>query len=134
VDLSVGFKLLPALVTRSGSSGACKTNNNYYIVRMNPLEDNFWLYKVQGGKRYRWSRSMPRPEAGKWHTMRAVNERKQNRVLSQRKKLIEHTDDTFIAAGKIGLWTKATPKHISPTCKSRPGRNRDQARPLNRGT
>jgi len=37
-----------------------------------PLEDNFWLYKVQGGKRISAGpRSMP-GRSGKWHTMRVV--------------------------------------------------------------
>ncbi|HSQ55698.1 MAG TPA: hypothetical protein VLM40_08125, partial [Gemmata sp.] len=43
--------------------------NNYYIARMNPLEDNFRVYKVVGGKRStEFQNADVKIPTGEWHT------------------------------------------------------------------
>ena len=52
VDLSVAFKAVAGKKDQGGGLlWRCKDANNYYVVRHNPLEDNFRLYKVVDGKR-----------------------------------------------------------------------------------
>jgi hypothetical protein len=52
VDISVAFKAIAGDNDQGGGIvWRVQDNNNYYIVRMNPLEDNFRVYKVVGGKR-----------------------------------------------------------------------------------
>jgi len=61
--------------------------NNYYVTRFNPLEDNFRVYKVVGGKR---------THLGKEITC----------TLDDKHKLAV-TDGTIQKPGLVGLWTKA---------------------------
>jgi hypothetical protein len=82
--------------------------NNYYIARMNPLEDNVRLYKVVDGKRLQLATDdKVKAEAGTWHTLKIKHVGKQIEVWLNGKKLLEAAEDTFAKAGKVGLWTKA---------------------------
>jgi hypothetical protein len=82
--------------------------NNYYVARMNPLEDNLRLYKVVDGKRLQLATDdKVKAEAGTWHTLKIKHVGKQIEVWLNGKKLLEAVDDTFAKAGKVGLWTKA---------------------------
>ena len=49
-----------------------KDAGNYYICRMNPLEDNFRVYKVVAGKRMQLATTNDdvRVPAGEWHTIK----------------------------------------------------------------
>ncbi len=82
--------------------------NNYYIARMNPLEDNYRCYKVVGGVRKQLAtREGLKVETGTWHTLtiRQIGDRIECSLDG--KKYLEHTDGEFARAGKVGLWTKS---------------------------
>ena len=82
--------------------------NNYYVARMNPLEDNYRLYKVVAGKRTQLAgKEGIKVRTRTWHTLtvRQVGDRIE--CFLDGKKRIEATDRTFTKAGKVGLWTKA---------------------------
>jgi hypothetical protein len=82
--------------------------NNYYIARMNPLEDNLRLYKVMDGKRIQLATDdKVNAASGTWHTLKIKHTGKKIEVYFDGKKLLEATDDAFAKAGKVGLWTKA---------------------------
>src|SRR5262249_2102908 len=52
VDVSVAFKAVKGVKDQGGGIvWRYQDHNNYYIARMNPLEDNYRLYKVVAGKR-----------------------------------------------------------------------------------
>ena len=74
---------------------------------MNPLEDNFRLYKVVNGKRSELASSDIAVAEGKWHTIRIVHKGEQIKCYLNGKLHLEAKDATFKDAGKIGLWTKA---------------------------
>jgi len=89
--------------------------NNYYVVRMNALEDNVVLYKTVDGKRsplqvrgrmigYGVDTAVP---AGKWSRLRVEFRGAIFSVSYDGKKLFEVEDRTFSAAGAVGVWTKA---------------------------
>jgi YVTN family beta-propeller protein len=81
--------------------------NNYYIARVNPLEDNFRFYKVIDGKRTQLATADVKAESGKWHTIKIVH-RGQHIHCSLNGKLLVHlSDDAILKAGQVGLWTKA---------------------------
>jgi hypothetical protein len=81
--------------------------NNYYVVRYNPLENNFRLYKVLNGKRIQLeSASIMIPE-GSWFNIRVEMKGSEITCSLNDKKLIRKSDDTFTKAGKTGFWTKA---------------------------
>lgn len=82
--------------------------NNYYITRMNPLEDNFRLYKIVGGKRTQLAtKEELKVPVGEWHTLTVKMNRATIECLLDGKKELAAQDDTFTKPGKIGLWTKA---------------------------
>lgn len=85
----------------------CKDENNYYVCRMNPLESNFRVYKIVGGKRHQLDSADLDLSAGKWYRMRATMERDRIVCYLNGKKRLEARDESIQAAGMIGLWTKA---------------------------
>jgi uncharacterized membrane protein YkoI len=84
-----------------------KDENNYYICRINPLEDNFRVYKVVDGKRSQLQSTKFKPDTGKWYQVRAVMIGDQITCYVDGKQYLDVKDDTFKDAGVIGLWTKA---------------------------
>lgn len=82
-------------------------NNNYYIARYNPLENNLRFYKVENGNRVQLKSMNSEIKSNEWFTM--TIDMQGNKIICSLNgnKLIETTDDTFKNAGKIGFWTKA---------------------------
>src|SRR5205814_481424 len=70
VDISVAIKAIAGDRDQGGGLiWRAKDKDNFYIVRFNPLEDNFWLYKTVGGVRMSLNKVDARPESGKWQTI-----------------------------------------------------------------
>jgi hypothetical protein len=108
VDIAMAFKPVAGEKDQGGGLiWRVQDSNNYYLVRMNPLEDNFWLYKVVNGTRMSLVKVDAQAQAGKWHTMRVVMTGNKIQCYLNGKLLIQQTDDTITEAGKVGLWTKA---------------------------
>jgi hypothetical protein len=82
--------------------------NNYYVTRMNPLEDNYRVYKVVAGKRIQLgTKERIKVPVGEWHTLEVRTEGDRIACYLDGRKELEVTDDTFPKAGKVGLWTKS---------------------------
>jgi len=82
--------------------------NNYYVARMNPLEDNFRVYKVVAGKRAKEFQSAKvKVKPGTWHTLKIRMVGDHIQCWLDAKKHLDVKDSTFTKAGKVGLWTKA---------------------------
>lgn len=82
--------------------------NNYYVARMNPLEDNFRVYKVVDGKRsVEFQNAEVKIPSGEWHTLSVKMVGDKIECSLDGKKHLDAKDDTFTKAGKVGLWTKA---------------------------
>jgi hypothetical protein len=79
---------------------------NYYLVRWNPLEENLRAYKIVGGTRTQLLSKKLQAGPG-WHTLRVWFSRDQVEVWFDEESLGEYADATFVTPGKIGLWTKA---------------------------
>src|SRR4051812_29445425 len=109
VEVSVAFKANAGKKDQGGGVvWRYQDADNYYVARMNPLEDNFRVYKVVGGKRSaEFQNAEVKIPAGEWHTLsvRMVGDRIECRLDG--KKYLEARDDTFPKAGRVGLWTKA---------------------------
>jgi Domain of Unknown Function (DUF1080) len=105
----VSFKALKGKLDQGGGLvWRYQDNNNYYIARMNPLEDNFRVYKVVNGKRIQLATKEDLPvKAGEWHTITIKMAGDQIECSLDGKKYLEAKDDTFAKPGKIGLWSKA---------------------------
>ncbi|MDO8126872.1 MAG: hypothetical protein Q6359_06565 [Candidatus Brocadiales bacterium] len=79
---------------------------NYYVVRYNPLEDNFRVYKVVRGNRIQLQSAGIKQSTG-WHKIKVEMKGNHIKCYYDDRKYLEVRDDTFKEAGKIGLWTKA---------------------------
>jgi hypothetical protein len=89
--------------------------NNHYIVRANPLEDNVVLYKMENGVRT----DLPLVGTGRtygakvselgldWHTLKLAALDDEFTVWLDGRELYRVRDQTHEEPGKIGLWTKA---------------------------
>ncbi len=117
IDLSVAFKPVSGTVDQAaGLVWRYRDSDNYYVARANALEDNVVLYKVEKGKRsdlkpvgswfFAYGRDAEVP-AGRWSTLRIVAKGGRFSVWLGDEHLFDVEDDTFSAAGKVGLWTKA---------------------------
>jgi hypothetical protein len=116
VDLSVRFKPISGTVDQAaGLVWRYQSQDNYYIVRANALEDNVVLYKVEGGKRTdlplkgegrTYGKKIDVP-GGQWSTLRVVANGALFEVYLNGSKLYEVEDRTFTNGGKVGVWTKA---------------------------
>jgi hypothetical protein len=109
VEISVAFKAVEGESDRGGGVvWRYQDANNYYVARVNPLEDNFRVYKVVGGRRAREFQSADvKVPSGEWHTLKVTMTGDKIECFLDGKKYLEANDNTFTKAGKVGLWTKA---------------------------
>ena len=84
-----------------------KDKNNYYVVRFNPLEDNFRLYTVKRGIRRMLATAKVHLKAGKWHSMKIIHRGKRIKAYLNGKKLLDYKTNVFSKAGGVGVWTKS---------------------------
>ena len=107
--MSVAFKAMRGDEDRGGGLvWRYQDADNYYLARMNPLEDNFRVYKVEGGKRTQLgTKDDLKVPSGEWHTIAITQVGDQIACSLDGTKYLEVKDDTFPKAGKVGLWTKA---------------------------
>jgi Domain of Unknown Function (DUF1080) len=82
-------------------------NNNYYIARCNPLENNFRFYKVVNGNRKQLKSVECNIKSGEWFTMSIEMNGSKIICSINGETKIETTDDTYTKAGRVGFWTKA---------------------------
>lgn len=107
VDLSVRMKSVAGVIDQGGGLvWRAADAQNYYLVRYNPLEDNYRLYKVAAGKRTLLLNA-DIPQTPGWHTLRVTMKGNKIETYFDGKKVHELEDGTFPKAGKIGLWSKA---------------------------
>ncbi len=108
LDLSLSFKAVAGDVDQGGGPvWRYQDADNYYVARANPLENNFRVYKVVGGKRTQLGTAAIKMESGKWHTIRVVHKGDRIQCYLNGKLHLDTKDDAFKTAGKIGLWSKA---------------------------
>ena len=109
VEVSIAFKANAGMKDQGGGVvWRYQDANNYYVARMNPLENNFRVYKVVGGKRSaEFQDAEVKAPAGEWHTLSVKMVGDKIECFVDGKKYLDAKDDTFPKAGKVGLWTKA---------------------------
>ena len=75
---------------------------------MNPLENNYRVYKVVDGKRTQLeTKERLKVPVGEWHELKIKMKGDRIECFLDGKKELDVKDATFTKAGKIGLWTKA---------------------------
>ncbi|HLW65673.1 MAG TPA: family 16 glycoside hydrolase [Gemmataceae bacterium] len=108
VEVSVAFKAVAGKEDQGGGIvWRYQDANNYYVARMNPLEDNFRVYKVQDGKRSQFQNFDIKIPSGEWHTLKIKMQGDHIECFLDGMKHLDVKDSTFDKPGKAGLWTKA---------------------------
>jgi hypothetical protein len=106
VDVSVRFNPISGREDASGGIVFRFSDDRYYVVRANALEDNFRLYYYDQ-RRYQLVTAKIKPPAlGQWHMLRVVAVGPLIQAYLNGQMLLDHQDARF-KAGEIGLWTKA---------------------------
>ena len=85
----------------------CRDADNYYVCRINPLEDNYRVYKVIGGKRKKLGSATVALSAGRWYTLSVRMKGSTITCDLDGESMLEAEDGDLPDAGMIGLWTKA---------------------------
>jgi hypothetical protein len=109
VEVRVTFKAVQGKKDQGGGIvWRYQDANNYYVARMNPLEDNFRVYKVVAGKRSApFQDAEVKVPANEWHVLKILMEGDHIQCYLDGTKHLDVKDATFQEAGKVGLWTKA---------------------------
>lgn len=84
-----------------------KDEKNYYIVRYNPLEDNFTFYYVKNGHRRVIKNSTVYVKHTAWHTIKVLQNQEHYSLFLDEVLLLEGDDATFSKSGGVGVWSKA---------------------------
>jgi hypothetical protein len=107
LDITVKMKAIAGSSDQGGGIvWRAKDAKNYYVVRYNPLENNYRLYSVVNGQRSEL-KSADIPNTLGWQTLRVTMTGNNIECYYNGKKYLHARDSTFKEAGKIGLWTKA---------------------------
>ena len=82
--------------------------NNYYLARANALEESVALYKVENGRRLLLAPGVKHdiPSNG-WSILKVSVRGNRFQVYLDHRRILQGWDNTFAAAGKVGLWTVA---------------------------
>jgi hypothetical protein len=109
VEVSVAFKAVKGEKDQGGGIvWRYQDANNYYVARMNPLEDNYRLYHVVNGKRTQIAgKEGIKVPSGEWHTLKIEMKGDEIECYLDGKKELEFKDSTITKEGKVGLWSKA---------------------------
>jgi hypothetical protein len=108
VEASVRFKAVDGKVDQAAGLVARLQNpQNYYVARANALENNVRLYKVVDGIRRQIAGLNLEVTSGVWHTLSLRVTGDVLEVAFDERQVIQTHDVAILAAGKVGLWTKA---------------------------
>jgi hypothetical protein len=109
VEVLVAFKAVKGQKDQGGGIlWRYQDADNYYIARMNPLEDNFRVYKVIAGKRIQLeTKEELKVPVNEWHDLKIKMVGDRIECFLDGKKELDVKDDAIQKAGRVGLWTKA---------------------------
>lgn len=108
LDLAVRVKAVSGVEDQGGGPiWRCLDKDNYYICRFNPLESNYRVYCVKGGRRRQLQSARLELEAGRWYELRIVMIGSHITCFLDGEPMLEVVDETFTESGRVGLWTKA---------------------------
>ncbi len=108
LELTVDFKGVKGKEDQGGGPvWRYQDENNYYVARANPLENNFRVYKVVNGNRQQMASARIKIPSNKWHNIKIRMIGDHIECFYNGFKFLDVHDSTFKKAGKVGLWTKA---------------------------
>lgn len=106
--LSVRMKAVSGVIDQGGGPmWRVQGPDDYYVCRANPLEGNFRLYEVVGGKRRQIASADVDVPAGTWHLIEVEHVRDRIVCTLNGTTRIEAVSRALDDEGGIGVWTKA---------------------------
>jgi hypothetical protein len=108
VDLQVAIKARTGALNQGGGViWRFKDVDNYYIARWDPIEDNAYIYIVQGGVRTALAKLDIELDTESWHTLRVVAEGPRIELFIDDEPKLTAENAELEDPGMIGLWTKS---------------------------
>lgn len=108
VDLTVMVRATGGVLNQGGGPiWRVADARNYYIARWDPVEDNAYLYVMQGGVRTALAKVDLELTKDSWHSLRVVMEGSHMELFIDDEPVLEADDASLPSAGTIGLWTKS---------------------------
>ncbi len=105
--LSVRVRPMGGVIDRAGGLAfGVRNMANYFVLRINALEDNAVLFEFVNGRRYERAAVARRIESGRWYLVAAVVRGNAVQGLVEGEPLFEYRADRSLE-GYVGLWTKA---------------------------
>lgn len=80
--------------------------NNYFVFRINALEDNAILFEFRNGKRFSRVEVETEISSGTWHLLRVVIRGERVSAFLNSQEIITYASEVAVH-GHVGLWTKA---------------------------
>jgi hypothetical protein len=108
VSVSVRVKAVSGKIDQGGGPiWRCQDERNYYVCRINPLENNYRVYKVVDSKREKLASADVTLKAGQWYTLGVRMIGDQIACSLDGKPMLTARDTSIAQGGKVGFWTKA---------------------------
>ena len=105
--VTVRFKANSGRIDQGGGiMWRVQDDDNYYVARFNPLENNFRFYIVKNGNR-REIASADLTLSRDWHEMKIVQKGAQFEGYIDGKGYLKARDTRLSQSGGVGVWTKA---------------------------
>ena len=81
--------------------------NNYYLATANALDKNVALYKVENGRQLPLAPGVKHDiPSNVWSILKVSVRGNRFQVYLDHRRILQGWDNTFAAAGKVGLWTE----------------------------
>jgi hypothetical protein len=107
-DATLRFKPVSGIRAQIGGfMFRAQSANDYYVVRVNSLDNSVRFYRVEKGKRSQLAGKEVPVEAGQWHSLRVISANERFEVSLDGKKLFEVTDRSLPQSGTMGVWSQA---------------------------
>ena len=118
----VSVKPLSGLIDQAGGLAfAIRDWANYFVFRVNSLENNAVLFEFHNNKRLQRAAFATPVEPGTWYRLRIETCRSVFRAFLDDRQVLEYTTDKD-PAGYVGLWTKADSVTLFKGLQVSPGR------------
>jgi hypothetical protein len=105
-EVSVRFKILKGAMETAGIAARFVDADNYYVVSASALEERVDLFRVVNGKMERIWGTDADVTRYHWHKLGLVAKHDQFTVSLDDNWVFTAQDCTFLADGRIGLWTE----------------------------
>ncbi len=109
-DFDATLRFKPVGGTRAQVGGLifrAQSATDYYVVRVNSLDNSVRLYLMEKGKRSQLASKEATIEPNKWHSLRVIAVDNRIEVALDGKPLFDVTERSRFQAGYMGVWSQA---------------------------